>query len=46
MGKAIKSLEIYALLHISHFPGPSSGPDWSLCQANSGPLALCLIPLS
>lgn len=36
-----------AKIHLKslHFLKPSPGPDWRLHRANSGPRALCLIPL-
>lgn len=29
----------------SYIQKQSTGPDWSLCMANSGPRVLCLTPL-
>lgn len=39
-GKAVK-----LQLIIFHVSRPSRGPDWRLCQADSGPRPLCLTPL-
>lgn len=40
---ALKPAKIH--LKSLHFLKPSPGPDWRLHRANSGPRALCLIPL-
>lgn len=40
-GEAIQLIVKY-LNKMLHFPKPSSGPNWSLWQADSRPWALCL----
>lgn len=47
VGKAVKLQyqKVEKLCTSSQFPKPSSGPDWSLYQTDSGPRALCLTPV-
>lgn len=46
-GRCLLVVKVQNLCPPSHFPKPSSGPEWSLCKADFGPqaLRLCLTPL-